>query len=104
VAGRKLVGSAQVRHGTAFLQHGSMLLAGSQERLQAISRQPSAMNSHITLSTILGRSVGFDEAASAVAATWGEPLAQATYPPTTVRESSRSRPSAFLDPAWTWRR
>ncbi len=104
VAGRKLVGSAQVRHGSAFLQHGSMLLGGSQERLQSISRQPSAMSSHATLSIVLGRSVGFDEAASAVAATWGEPLAPATHPPTTVRESGRSHPSGFLDPSWTWRR
>jgi len=104
VAGRKLVGSAQVRHGSAFLQHGSMLLGGSQERLQAISRQPSTMRSHTTLATILGRSVGFDEAASAVAATWGEPLTPASYPPTTIRESSRIRPFDFLDPAWTWRR
>ena len=104
VAGRKLVGSAQVRHGSAFLQHGSMLLDGSQERLQAISRQPSAVSSNTTLSAILGRSVGFDEVVSAVAATWGEPLTPSTNPPTTVRESLRVHPSGFLDPAWTWRR
>jgi len=96
VAGRKLVGSAQVRRGSAFLQHGSILLDGSQERLQAVSHQPSAVSSHTTLSAILGRSVGFDEVASAVATTWGEPLTPSAHPPI--------RPSAFLDPAWTWRR
>lgn len=96
VAGRKLVGSAQVRHGSAFLQHGSLLLGGSQERLQAVSLQPSAVSSHTTLTAILGRSVGFDEVASAVATTWGEPLTPSAHPPI--------RPSAFLDPEWTWRR
>ncbi|MGH7613960.1 MAG: lipoate--protein ligase family protein, partial [Gemmatimonadales bacterium] len=105
VAGRKLVGSAQVRHGSAFLQHGSMLLDGSQERLQAISHRPSsAAGSHTTLAAILGRSVGFDEVASAVAASWGEPLTPSTQPPTTVDELLRVRTSAFRDPAWTWRR
>ena len=96
VAGRKLVGSAQVRHGSAFLQHGSMLLSGSQERLLAVSRQPSAVSTHTTLSTILGRSVGFDEVATAVAATWGEPVTPSAHPPI--------RLSAFADPSWTWRR
>ena len=96
VAGRKLVGSAQVRHGSAFLQHGSILLDGSQERLQAVSRQPSAVGSHATLSAILGRAVGFDAVVAAVGATWGEPLTPSTDP--------SNSPSAFLDPAWTWRR
>lgn len=104
VAGRKLVGSAQVRHGSAFLQHGSMLLDGTQQRLQAISRQPSAVSGHTTLSAILGRSVSFEEVASAIAAAWACPLVPSAHPPTTARESFRVRPSAFADPSWTWRR
>src|SRR5256714_12930887 len=40
VAGRKLVGSAQVRKRSAFLQHGSILLEGSQEIIAAVSRKP----------------------------------------------------------------
>src|SRR6266540_3038452 len=35
VGGRKVVGSAQVRRGAAFLQHGSILLDGSDETVNA---------------------------------------------------------------------
>src|SRR5438046_6862855 len=42
VGGRKLVGSAQVCEGRAFLQHGSILLAGSQEVVRLGSREPGA--------------------------------------------------------------
>jgi len=78
VQGRKLVGSAQVRRGDAFLQHGSVLLGGSQEMLGAVS---GATN----LSTALGRPVTFQEVADAIVRAWGEPLT-----------------STALD--WTWRR
>src|SRR5438105_15714398 len=62
---RKLVGSAQVRRGNAFLQHGSILLAGSQ---------PSALKGETTLAAVLGRTVTFEEVAAAIVANWGEPL------------------------------
>ena len=96
VAGRKLVGSAQVRHGSAFLQHGSMLLGGSQAVVETVSRRPSPNESATTLSAILGRPVGFDEVASAIAAGWEGPLEPSDCP--TIRRS------AFADPSWTWRR
>jgi lipoyl(octanoyl) transferase len=96
VDGRKVVGSAQVRCGTAFLQHGSILLAGSQDVIQAVSRQPSAASAASSVSAALGRCVGFDEVAAAVLGTWGEPLTPSDPPPI--------RPSVFSDPAWTWRR
>src|SRR5437899_813822 len=57
VHGRKIVGSAQVRLGSAFLQHGSILMGGSQHNLSAVSRQPSAISSASSLSEVLGRSV-----------------------------------------------
>src|SRR5207302_10951868 len=99
VHGRKVIGSAQVRQGGAFLQHGSILLAGSQDQLSAISRQPpAASDSATTLSAVLGRSVTFEEVADGIVATWGD---DATFtalhrppPPSTAR---------FSDPAWTWR-
>jgi lipoyl(octanoyl) transferase len=74
VQGRKLVGSAQVRRGDAFLQHGSILLDGSQEIVNVISRQPSAVSEETTLASVLGRAVSFDEMAQAVINTWGQPL------------------------------
>ncbi len=72
VAGRKLVGSAQVRKGSAFLQHGSILLDGSQEIVRVVSRQASAVSGETTLSRVLRRRVSFDEVAGAIVAAWGD--------------------------------
>ena len=74
VQGRKLIGSAQLRQGGSFLQHGSILLEGSQDVVAAVSRQPSAVSSHTTLSEALGRSVTFDEVVTAICDTWPERL------------------------------
>ena len=72
----KLVGSAQVRRGDAFLQHGSILLGGSQ---------PASRNGETTLATVLGRTVGFDEAASALIGAWGKTLTRVSpVPPVSV--------------------
>ena len=98
VGGHKVVGSAQVRRGTAFLQHGSILLDGSQEVVRAMSHQPSAV-SETTLAKELGRPVTFDEVAAAIVASWDEPFGAATpYRPLP------SPPAGFSDPAWIWRR
>lgn len=70
VNGLKLVGSAQVRRGDAFLQHGSILLDGSQEVV-------SAVGGGTTVAAVLGRQVKFDEVAAAIVATWPEPLVSA---------------------------
>ncbi len=75
VSGRKLVGSAQVRRGEAFLQHGSILLDGTQ---------PGG-GAETTMASALGRSVCFDELAGAIIVTWGEPFLQSDRP--TVRPS-----------------
>jgi lipoate-protein ligase A len=63
VRGRKLVGSAQVRRGDAFLQHGSILLDGSQAIVSPVSGE-------ITLAEVLGRTVSFEELAAAVVENW----------------------------------
>lgn len=97
VRGRKVVGSAQVRRGTAFLQHGSILLDGSQEVVRAVTRQPSAVSA-TTLSVELGRPVTFAEVADAIVASWDESF---------VIAPSRPPPSStvgFSDPSWIWRR
>jgi len=75
VGGRKLVGSAQVRRGDAFLQHGSILLAGSQEKV-------STRGGETTLSAVLGRAVTVEEVTAAIVANWGEA-------PQNVRPSGR---------------
>jgi lipoate-protein ligase A len=79
--GRKLVGSAQVRRGTAFLQHGSVLLAGSQERLGGVTGET-------TMLAVLGRTVTFAEITTAIVANWGE-----TFGPS---ERPAVRPSAAV--------
>src|SRR5438477_10675503 len=63
VHGRKLVGSAQVRRGDAFLQHGSLLIAGAH---------PSSGNGETTLAVVLGRSVTFGEVADTIIKTWND--------------------------------
>lgn len=83
VAGRKLIGSAQVRQREAFLQHGSILLDGSQEMVRVVSCQPSGVSGETTLCAVLGRPVGFEEVTEAIVATWGEPLQPSDSP--TVR-------------------
>ena len=99
VAGRKLVGSAQARRGRAFLQHGSMLLDGSQEIVSVVSRQSSVIRGETTLSRERGRRVSFGEVADAIVATWDSAVTSTPLhrppPPSSAR---------FSDPAWTWRR
>jgi lipoyl(octanoyl) transferase len=111
VAGRKLVGSAQMRRGTAFLQHGSILLDGSQDVVSAICRRPSAVSQATTLREALGRPVAFEEVTEGIVAMWGVGAfvgAQHAAPlHLTPPALARPRPpvtALFSDPDWTWRR
>ena len=99
VRARKLVGSAQVRRGGAFLQHGSILLDGSQEIIAAVSREPHAASAATTLSAELGRHVTWREVAEAVVSAWGD-----DFTSTTLHRLTPSSTAWFSDPAWTWRR
>lgn len=74
VGGRKLVGSAQVRKRNAFLQHGSILLDGSQAVVAAVSRKPHVASAATTLSAELGRRITWDEVAGAVVRAWGHDI------------------------------
>ena len=98
VDGRKVVGSAQAHRGTALLQHGSVLLAGSQELARLVSQDTRARGGETTLSAVLGRPVSFSETAAALLDAWNAPLIPplAPLPP--------SSPAGFRDPVWTWRR
>jgi len=101
IGDRKVVGSAQVRRGTAFLQHGSILLDGSQDLVSEVSRTPGASAQATTLSAALGRPVGFHEVADAIARAWGDSLAPSSSVPLAALGAGSS---VFADPAWTWRR
>jgi len=62
---RKIIGSAQKRTGSAFIQHGSIPLAKELELLAAISfgLDPSRQGNMTSLFDELGRKVGYQEAA-----------------------------------------
>lgn len=102
VAGRKLVGSAQVRERGAFLQHGSVLLENRQDVIVGLTRGGSAPVRATAISEVLGRPVDFCEAAGAVVeearAAWPAGLIPAPIPE--FRDALRR----FQDPGWTWRR
>jgi len=97
VGGLKLVGSAQVRKRSAFLQHGSILLEGSQQVVADLSRQTSDVSSATNLSAVLGRPVTFDQVADAVMAAFSARLTAASPDRLTAA-------TPFADPLWTWRR
>ncbi len=107
IGGRKIVGSAQVRRGTAFLQHGAILLDGSQDIIARVSRRPGPAPPATTLAAALGRPVSFEEVAGAIARTWGDPFTPPVLdrpgPPWTVL-APRPSSTVFGDPSWTWRR
>jgi len=77
VQGRKLAGSAQVRRGQAFLQHGSILLDGTQR---------SSFNGGTTLAAVLGYPVTFGEVADAIINAWSafRPSGRPTVRPSDV--------------------
>jgi lipoate-protein ligase A len=102
VGGRKLVGSAQVRAGDAFLQHGSILLENRQDMVARVTRGHTAVPVATSLSDVLGRTVTFEEVAQAVAES-----ARIGWGGTWTASSPESDPediAQFRDPAWTWRR
>ncbi|MDH3496260.1 MAG: hypothetical protein OER21_05825 [Gemmatimonadota bacterium] len=101
VGTRKLVGSAQVREGSAFLQHGSILLVDGQDLVAAVTRGPAPPSAATSVAAALGRVVPFADVAGAIAraarAAW--PGTWETSPPPPLDDWGR-----FADPAWTWRR
>ncbi|MDQ4080810.1 MAG: lipoate--protein ligase family protein, partial [Gemmatimonadota bacterium] len=59
--GRKLVGSAQVRDGDAFLQHGSILIDDDQYLLSSLLDESQPMAAPATVRALTGRAVSADE-------------------------------------------
>jgi lipoate-protein ligase A len=121
--GRKLIGSAQLRHHTVFLQHGSILLEDGQETVASVTRRSSdegreargegpegpgelpARGVEITLHEAAGYTVGSDQAATAVANAaqrWGG--AWRTANDSDASALITRHVEQFRDPAWTWRR
>ncbi len=110
--GKKLVGSAQWRDGTAFIQHGSILVEDDQTSLAEFVADGAGEDERIappppaTLSDLLGRSPDTREFADAVLLTVSdfERADPMTMPEVEIRPAALDRVAAFLDEEWTWRR
>ncbi len=110
VAGRKLVGSAQVRERHAFLQHGSLLLEDDQEPVRAFARAPgdttgAAPPGEAPLSSLVGGRVAFEAAAAAVVAAtrcWSDAWIEAE--PQGLHELIDGHVARYRSADWTWLR
>lgn len=102
--GRKLVGSAQLRQGGVFLQHGSLLLEDDQRRVADVTLGDAPPSGETTLSLAAGRLVSDREAAGALTAAfldWQTDWREPEVDPAALAERHAAR---FRDPAWTWLR
>lgn len=107
VEGWKVVGSAQLRQGEAFLQHGSILLAGTQEPVAAVSAGDVPPGGERALARLLGREVAAGEMAAHIAAaaraSWTGKWRDGPLPEALDAAADRHA-ARFRDDAWTWRR
>jgi lipoate-protein ligase A len=106
--GRKVVGSAQLRRGGAFLQHGSILLGGSQDQVRAVTRGAAPAGAETTLASILGRPVTPQEAARAIATelpkAWPGSWSDGSGVAERVAGLAQRHIEQFRGETWTWRR
>ncbi|HET7009562.1 MAG TPA: lipoate--protein ligase family protein [Anaerolineales bacterium] len=109
VGGRKLIGSAQVRRRGGVLQHGTLPLGGDLTRICRVLRYPDELarraaadrlSAHaVTLEELLGRRVGWQEAATALAKGFDEALGWPLESTTTSETESVSTRSGEGLPA-----
>ncbi len=104
VAGRKVVGSAQLREDGALLQHGSMLLEDDQSLVRDLAGDGRQATGEVTLGMALGRPVLFEEAARAVheAATAWESGLLALPDSGAILHLAEQYESRFKADDWTW--
>lgn len=106
VAGRKVVGSAQLREAGALLQHGSMLLEDDQSLVRELAGDGRQATGEITLQMALGRPITFGEAADAVhgaATEWQTRVGEITDPEP-VLALAHGHEARFRSEDWTWSR
>ena len=105
--GAKLVGSAQVRRGRAFLQHGSLLLAAEQDVIAGLTRGEVAAPDAAGLADLIGDRATWQAAALAVSLAarrrWETPEAPGALP-ARLRERAEAWRARYADDGWTWRR
>ncbi|MFC1639678.1 biotin/lipoate A/B protein ligase family protein [Gemmatimonadota bacterium] len=102
VAGKKLVGSAQVREQNAFLQHGSVLLEDGQDVVTQVTAGLPVRPFSTSISALLGRTVEFGEVADAVGRearkAWSGSWIEQELPCPATEHAK------FADTEWTWQR
>lgn len=107
-AGRKLVGSAQYRESGAFLQHGSILIANDQVRLDKLTLggQTGGTPAPATLAELLPAPVAPARMADVLfnAARTLEDENAASMDEMEIRPAALALRAQFTDPLWTWRR
>jgi lipoate-protein ligase A len=108
VGGRKIIGSAQRRQGTSFLQHGAVLLGVDELRLRTLfprTRDPLATLT--TLEAALGRRPTFDEVAAALGTAFetehGLTLTPGGLSQDEVEAVERLAREKYATPEWTHR-
>jgi lipoate-protein ligase A len=97
-----LQSSAQVREGSAFLQHGSILLEDGQDVVARVTKGERVDPVATSIGRLLDRSVTSADVARAIAgeACWS----WAGVWETGVAPTMDFSMERFADPAWTWRR
>lgn len=107
-AGRKLVGSAQVREDGALLQHGSILIEDEQALIAGVSLVAPSVGAApaATLSAALGRTPDIREVAEALFATvvWNEDAGARRLHESDVSALTAGHIERYSSGWWTWRR
>ncbi|MEP7326377.1 MAG: hypothetical protein ABI836_10550 [Gemmatimonadota bacterium] len=106
IGDHKVVGSAQVRQGSAFLQHGSLLLEDDQEVVQQVTLGDPPSSHDRPLSRILGRRVGYDEMAQSMITKfqdWAGEMIEWDRE-AGLAAASREHETRFRSAEWTWSR
>jgi lipoyl(octanoyl) transferase len=105
-SGRKVVGSAQVRRGHAFLQHGSILLEGDQRLVEGLRRRPAGVDVPSSIPDWRSDQTA-QEVASRVAEhacrRWAGQWERIASTEPLLHAASRHYPQ-FQSPTWTWAR
>jgi lipoate-protein ligase A len=107
VSGRKLVGSAQARLGSAILQHGSLLIGPGQERLADLCGDADEGTAPICLEEILDVVPSWDVLVEAVVVGLSGVLGGEWHrsgPSEAERAESRVLDTHYASDSWIWRR
>jgi lipoate-protein ligase A len=107
IEGHKVVGSAQLRQGNAFLQHGSLLLDDDQSLVRDLAGFSENGAAEAPLSRLVGRTVSFEEAATAIAGVAGVTLPnldESARLPDAVQAGMARHTERFRSADWTWQR